>query len=182
MKRPLLALLLITIAGSPAASVEHSSTTAKSVSDRDRAVVGELTVLQIATNDADRLLAEWAQPTPPNLTTNTRIERNKPIHSFLVVGGCRRDEGGSCDVIANYEVLDPDGAVYARQADAILLNGPAPGFAASLRLSQSSLALIIEDGEKLGNYLVKAEVIDRNAKLTAHTELMLAVVEAGTVP
>jgi len=170
---PLLAPLLI--AAPAAAPVSERSSTSSTV-ERNQATVGELPVLQIATDDDQRLLAEWAQPTPP--TTKERIERNKPIHTFLAVGGCRRDEAGQCDVTASFEVLDPDGAIYARQADAVVLKGPAPEPAANLLLSQSSLALIVEDGEKLGYYLVKAEVIDRNAKLTARTELKISVVEA----
>lgn len=179
MQGPLLALLLVAIAGSAAASVKDQPA-AQAPIGRDRAVVGELTVVQIATDNTDRLLAEWAQPTPPNLRTTTRTERNKPIHSFVIVGGCRRDELGNCDVVANFDVIDPDGAAYARQADVTVLKGPAPGPAVALRLSQASLGLIVEDGEKLGGYLVKVEVIDRNAKLVAHTEQMLTVVEAGS--
>lgn len=142
---------------------------------------GDLQVLQLWSDDAERFLGEWAQPTPPQLTTTTSIERNRQITLFLIFGGCRADAEGNCHLTGRIAVLDPDGAPYNDHADvAFWDNQPAPP-AGTLALSPQGLGLIIEDGEKLGPYTVRVSVTDVNAGVTADTEQVLTVVEAGTL-
>ncbi len=175
----LLSALALIAASAPAAAIAPATVVPKPASDKSAAMAGDLYVRQLATDSVDRLFKEWAQPTPPHLTTTTQTERNKPIFTFIIFGGCRRDAQGHCDVVANFEIIDPDGGSYGKQGDAPLLQGTAPEEAKMLILSQSSLGLVIEKGEKLGVYLVKVEVTDRNAKVVARTEQALTVVEAG---
>ena len=142
---------------------------------------GDLHVLQLWSVDQDQFMRQWQQATPPNLTTDSRTERNRPIFMFLIFGGCRADAQGNCRLTGNIEIRDPDGAIYEAPANAIFWdNQPAPN-PQLLTLSPQGLGLRIEDGEKLGVYRIRVSVTDVHAGRTAYTESEITVVEQGSL-
>jgi hypothetical protein len=138
-----------------------------------------LMVLQLWSDNSEEFFKAWNQPNPPRLVTTTKIERNKPITAFVIFAGCKGDANGNCKLQGDIEFRDPDGKIYGQHAKVDLWTGPAiEGY--NLRLSPVSPALVIEDGEKLGDYTVRITFTDRNAGVTAVTEEKLTVVEAAT--
>lgn len=94
---------------------------------------------------------------------------------------CKADAKGNCHLVGQVEILDPDGARYGEPARLALWdNHPAPP-PTQLVLSPGTLGLTVEDGEKLGNYTIRLAVTDVNAGVTAHTEQVITVVEAGVM-
>ena len=134
-------------------------------------------ILQLWSDKPDEFLTEWSKPTTPNLRTTTKIERNKPITGFIIFAGCKADASGKCILQGNLEFRDPDGQIYGETKDVDIWSGP-PIDGYNLRLSPVSPAMIIEDGEKLGDYTVRITITDRNADVTATTKERLKVVEA----
>jgi hypothetical protein len=144
----------------------------------NQAKVDNLMILQLWSNNPDEFMRAWNQLTPPTLITTTKIERNKPISAFIIFAGCRGDAAGKCNLNGSIEFRDPYGKIYGKNENLDFWSGPPiEGF--NLRLSPIGPGLIIEDGEKLGDYTVRITVTDRNADVTAVTEEKLTVVEAG---
>lgn len=148
---------------------------AKPLTNEGRA--GDLMILQLWSDKPDEFLTEWNKPTPPSVRTTTRIERNKRITAFIIFAGCKADASGKCNLKGSFEFRDPDDQIYGERKDVDIWSGP-PIDGYNLRLSPVSPALIIEDGEKLGQYTVRITITDRNADVTATTEERLTVVEA----
>jgi hypothetical protein len=144
------------------------------------ATTGAFHVIQLWSDDEARFMREWQQPTPPKLTTSSRIQRNQPISLFLVFGGCQPDAKGNCDVAGTIDIIDPAGKPYGSHGDVKFWNAqPAPP-AQALALSPQGMTMLIEDGEVLGDYIVRIAATDLVAKVTASTEQVITVVEAGT--
>jgi len=145
----------------------------------NEAWAGDLHLVQIWSDSQERFLKEWAQPTPPHLTTTSRIERNKPIFLFVVFDSCKADVNGKCNLVGSIDIIDPEGATYGRH-DGVKFwdNQPAPK-PGLLALSPGGISLVIENGEKLGRYSIRVAVTDTVANVTARTEDTITVVEAG---
>jgi len=152
---------------------------ARSLPGQNESWAGDLHILQLWSDNQEQFLKEWEQPTPPNLTTTNRIERNKPIFLFLIFDSCKADAKGNCNLVGSVDILDPDGSPYGKH-DGVKFwdNLPAPE-TKSLVLSPGGIGLVIENGEKLGRYTVHVAVTDTIANVTAHTEDVITIVEAG---
>ncbi|MEP7348785.1 MAG: hypothetical protein ABI668_02400 [Sphingorhabdus sp.] len=136
-------------------------------------------VVQLWSDNSEEFLAAWHQPSPPHLRTTRKIERNKPITAFIIFAGCKGDAVGKCNLNGSIEFRDPDGKIYGENKNVDIWSGP-PIEGYNLRLSPIGPTLVVEDGEKLGDYTVRITITDRNANVTATTEEKLTVVEAAT--
>lgn len=143
-----------------------------------QARAGELLLLQLWADDDQQFLKEWSQPTPPRLSTSTSTVRNDPITMFIVFGGCKADSAGNCRLTGKVEFTDPDGLPYGPGHEFRAWETRAPANSKLLMLSPASIGMIIEDGEKLGEYRVRLSVTDEVAGVTAVTEEELTVSEA----
>jgi hypothetical protein len=138
---------------------------------------GDFSVMQLATIDPEGLNAEWAKCTPGvHLNTNSQMKRNQPIVTFVAFKGCKADAKGNCQLVGSFDVLDPNGKSYTRQADAKIWvdHPPAPNL--NIQMSEAALGLVIEDKDPLGPYKVMVTVVARVAGVTLHTEQVLTAV------
>lgn len=125
---------------------------------------GPLKAFQFGVVDLDRLDREWAVPGEGvRLSTTSSTVRNKPIFIAFVFSGCVAKADGACDVTADFQVLAPDGKVYADQKAAPAWPR-APLGPSLLMLSDAKLGLRIENGEALGTYTVRIVIHDNVAK------------------
>lgn len=160
-----------------AALLTLAQATAPAPEPTNQARVENFMLVQLWTDDPDKFLAAWNQPSPPRLNINTKVERNQLITAFVIFSGCKADTTGNCNLTGDIEFRDPDGEIYGESKDIDFWSGPAiEGF--NLRLSPIGPSLVIEDGEKLGKYTVRITVTDNNANVTAVTEEELTIVEA----
>jgi hypothetical protein len=147
--------------------------------DNPEAQAGSFKVVQLWGNDPERFEREWAQPTPPNITTNSRYERNQVAHQFIIFANCQVDVAGNCRLSATVDLVAPDGTAYGERIAFPLWDGqPAPP-RDLLVLGAASIAVRVEDGEQLGDYRVILAVTDENAGVTATSRVTLTVVEAN---
>lgn len=133
-------------------------------------------VQQIVTDDAARLLRDWAHPDgttqPPAIDT---IAREHVVDSFIVLRGCRPNPIHQCNVTADFTLIGPKGEVFAEHHGAALWVGKAPPSMGALTLSDSSLGIFIEADDPAGEYIVRADVTDHVAGITLRTEKKLKV-------
>ena len=133
-------------------------------------------VQQIVTDDASRLLRDWAQPDQATQSPSVdRIAREHVVDSFVVFKGCRPNPDEECNVTADFQLIGPQGQVYARHRDAALWVGKAAPAEGSLTISDSSLGIVIEPEDPAGIYVVRADVTDHVAGITLRTEKRLTV-------
>lgn len=133
-------------------------------------------VQQIITDDASRLVRDWARPDQATESpVIDRIGRERVVDSFVVFKGCRPNPVQQCNVTADFMLIGPQGQVYARHRDAALWVGKAPPEMDALALSESSLGIFIEPEDPAGDYIVRADVTDHVAGITLRTEKRLTV-------
>lgn len=133
-------------------------------------------VQQITTADPDKLMADWAKPTPGvAIATATTTPRNKPIVTFIVFSGCKADAAGNCNVTADFLTTGPAGQTYDTTNGAEIWVGkpPPPGF--NLQLSAGGLGIVFENKDPVGQYVVHATITDHVAGKVLHTQQTLTV-------
>jgi hypothetical protein len=136
----------------------------------NRAAANGFSVLQIATTEPDKLMADWLTPVAGVQVANAKaVRRNQPIVTFVLFFGCRADAAGNCNVTADFETYAPTGALYDRTVGTkIWVARPAPK-ANQVQLSEGALGIRIEDKDPLGRYTVKTTVNDHVAGIALHT-------------
>ncbi|WP_156829794.1 hypothetical protein [Methylovulum miyakonense] len=130
--------------------------------------VGDFGAQLIFVGDENELFKSWATPSETiDVKTSDKVEVNEAINAFIIFSGCRPDKQGNCNVSMRFRVLQPDGKVYADTPPMeVWHEKPAPR-GRSLGLSVQYLKLRIEPKDKLGKYIVHAQVRDN------HTETVL---------
>jgi hypothetical protein len=147
--------------------------------DNPDAMAGSLKIVQLWIEDAERFEREWAQPTPPHITTTARYERNQRADQVILFANCQADAAGKCRLSAKVDIVAPDGTAYGEPMVFPLWdNQPAPPRNVLVR-TPVSIGLVVEDGEQLGPYRIALAVTDENTGLTATSRVTLTVVEQG---
>ena len=139
------------------------------------ATTGAFSVVQVATADADKFMAEWRKPTPGvKLHATHQIGRGRPITTFIAYRGCRTDKAGKCHVTATFSLLSPTGKVDAyppMQVSNPQLQ-PKPGI---IYMSSQGLGMTFTASDPLGVHTLKAAITDQVAGVTLHTQQALTV-------
>ena len=139
---------------------------------------GPFKVIEIATTDSARFKAAWEQRKDNvTLPTSGSTLRNHQIDTYIIFTGCKVDVRGNCNVVNDFEVYDPDGAVYSKHSAMPQWQGP-PAPDDKIMLGVSGMGLIVENGEKLGIYRIRTFTTDKNANVTVANEIAVAVEEA----
>jgi hypothetical protein len=135
-----------------------------------------LGVMQIATDDAKQLMAQWTKPDPNvQIAATTKTTRHRPITTFIVFRGCQADPAGNCNVTADFAITGPTGKPYDQAKGAPIWVGHPPPPGNGLQLSATGLGIEFEDKDALGAYLVRVTVTDHVAGKVLHTEQSLTV-------
>ena len=149
--------------------------------DNVEASAGDLRIIHLWSRDPEAFMTAWRGPTPPNLPTSSRMERNAPIQQFVLYANCTRDNAGECDVTAKVLITAPDGSAYGEPLVFDIVKGPATAAPGSIGLAAGGIGLKVEDGEQLGRYRIELRATDHNSGLTATSVVHLEAVEAGTI-
>jgi len=155
----LLAIALLSIAASADGWRDKSGELIPDTPDRKSD--GDFGASLLLVDDEEKFFKTWETPTPTvQIETATRAERNKFMTVVVIFSGCEKNAEGGCDLEGGFEIVQPDGEIYAsipsRRAwppDAF----PEPGI---LYMSELFLRIRIEPGELLGEYTVRAWLED----------------------
>ena len=140
-------------------------------------MAGSFAVVQVATDDTARFIAELAKPTPGvNLQVTTKVRRNRPLDTFIAFRGCRADRTGKCNVTATYYLRAPSGKVSSYPGLDVWAHQPqpAPGL---IMVSRQSFGMTFNTDDAVGTYTVRAAVTDHVAGVTLHTQQDITVTE-----
>jgi hypothetical protein len=174
--KPIVAGLLV--AASPAMAAGPAVATASPQPAPYVAEQSGFGVVQVATLDAARLLAQWNQSTGDvSLTTDSATVRNVPIDTYLLFKGCTAAQDGNCYVTTEYWAYDPAGKLYGYAKGISIWKSPKPTGRA-FALGDNKVILRVENGERLGAYTMRFRTTDEVAAVTVQTEAVLNVAEA----
>ena len=141
------------------------------------ATVGAFGVMQIATDDPDRLVADWSKPEPTARSrVTTRVVRNRTITTFIVFKGCQAGASGNCNVTADFDVIDSGGEVGGQTSGVEVWVGRPPAPDNNLQLSTAGFGITFDSQSTLGAYRIRSTITDHVAGKTAHTEQTLTLV------
>jgi hypothetical protein len=146
--------------------------------DPSRATLGGFGVLMVVTSEYDAFWKAWEGSSPPQVSTTEEVTRDQPVHAMLIFSGCRAGPDGDCNVTVQLRVTAPNGSQYGDILEGTVWNGPpAPEY--NLQLAESSLGFILEPGDPLGTYTLKASVTDHVADITLKVEQAVTAKAGG---
>lgn len=138
---------------------------------------GEFRVLQMMSADPAAFMEAWQGPTPPKLPMTSSVQRNERFEQFIMFGNCTADGGGRCLLRAKVTIFDPDGEFYGEPLEFAAWEGPAPP-ANAFHLARGGLGMVVEDGEKLGQYRIRLEMTDVISGTVLTSDVVIDVTEA----
>src|SRR5262245_39024347 len=134
----------------------------------------------VFTDKPDELFAAWEKPGPMVLySQTTTATRGIPIVAVIFFVGCTPDDHGQCNAGVRFTASTPDGKSWGSPVDAELWVGKPPPQKGQMQLSVGNMGIVIDPGDPLGIYKVKAEVVDKVAKKTILLERTFTAIEAA---
>jgi len=145
----------------------------------DRKSIGEYGAWLVLTDKESQAFTNWDTPSEEVYIPSTeKIEKGKTLTALIVFSGCAADDNGNCNLLVKYNVLFPDGSVYADlPIQEAWIDKPVP-VKRSLGLSVGYIQVVIEDDEPLGEYTVEATVVDGNMRKSLELKSHFLAVEA----
>lgn len=149
-----IAALAVTMAPAPAAGDEvHRGLAAGSA--------GGLQARLALTANEQELRRVWeTSRTPPRLSVTDRVRLGMSASTVILFRGCQADAAGRCDLGVDFMVVGPDGK--QQNAGSANLWSAAP-LGQKFMLGAASATLAFHGDEDLGNYTVRARLVDRVA-------------------
>lgn len=133
-----------------------------------RKSAGDFRGMLLISPDPGGFLNEWAKPpsreNPPNLVTTSTAPRGDATGAFVLFQGCRPNPDGNCDASVDFEVLSPDGSVYASLDDAELWRDKPEVAVPVIQLGVDYMVTLIDPEDPLGRYTVRARLCDQVAE------------------
>jgi len=139
---------------------------------------GDFGVMLILTDKPDQLSADWEKPTEGVRISETQTaSRGVPVATVVVFAGCAPDANGNCQATVQYTVYGPDGKPYGDPMEGELWIDKPPPAKGHIQLSMGGMGIVLEPEDPLGDYKVKAKVVDKVANKTILLEREFTAVE-----
>ena len=167
MRTLLLAYLLLVAVGVHAQEGwRNRDGSAKPDTDSSKSVDG-FAGMVLVTADAD-WQKKWETPaeTTPNFNVATKAEHGQRLFVLIFFANPLADDGGVVDVTCDIDLLKPDGASQARQADAICLKGVMNGDRRNTRLSATVIGFVGDPDDPSGEWTVRVSLKDKQRHVT----------------
>jgi hypothetical protein len=118
------------------------------------------------------------KPEPAALLSGTqKALRGAPIVAVVYFAGCAPDAKGNCDVTVRFTAQAPDGKPWSDPIEGELWLNKLPPGKGQMQLSVKNMGILIETGDALGVYKVRADIEDKVAKKKMVLEKEFTAVE-----
>jgi hypothetical protein len=139
---------------------------------------GDFGVMLVLTDKPEEFFAAWETKSPGVSMSETAVaKRGSPIVGVILFTGCAPTGEGLCNSTVTYTVFKPDGTVYGQQQEGELWTGKRPPPKNEIQLSVGNMGIVLEPGDPLGTYVMRAEVRDRVSQKTIRLERQFEGVE-----
>jgi hypothetical protein len=115
---------------------------------------------------------EWQKPETPRIDPVSQVKRGVQLGAFVLFAGCKPDAQNQCNSEVDYTIYKPDGTIYGERKAQPLWKETAPP-QGIIQLSSAILGIRMEEKDPVGDYRVKAKVVDLNAKISFELETKL---------
>ena len=131
------------------------------------------------TDKPDELFEAWEKPALGVAIHEAKTaRRGVPIVAVVVFTGCAPNAKGLSQATVEFTAYRPDGKPYGDPSDCELwIDKPLPA-KGQLQLSVGNMGIVIDPGDQLGVYKVRAKVVDKVAKKTLLLERDFTALEA----
>ena len=133
----------------------------------------------VFTDKPDELFAAWEKPGPAVYFSETPTAvRGIPIVGVIFFAGCAADARGLCNATVRFTAKTPEGKPWGDPLDVELwVDKPGPG-KGQMQLSVGNMGIMIDPGDPLGVYTVRAEIMDKVNKKKMILERTFTAAEA----
>lgn len=122
---------------------------------------GEFGAMIFMTTDSQKMLDNWEAPTPGyHILPSENVEKGQPIEALVLFSGCSANADGNCIAEVDYQILKPDGSIYAEYKNTELWKNKPALPKGQLGLAIDRVGLIAEDNNPIGVYKVTCVVKD----------------------
>lgn len=128
---------------------------------------GDFNAQLFLTDKPNELFEAWEKPAHGVAISEAKTaRRGVPIVAVVFFTGCAPDAKGLCQSTVEFAVYRPDGKPYDDPSDGELWIDKPPPAKGQIQLSVGSLGVVIEREDPLGDYKIRAKVVDKVAKKT----------------
>lgn len=115
----------------------------------------------VMTTDSQTALENWEKPTEGvSIPEAERVEKGKPIEALVLFSGCKPNNKGNCIAEADYQIIKPDGSIYAEYKKTEIWKDKPAIPEGRLGLAVDRVGLIVEPEDPIGIYKVSCTVRD----------------------
>lgn len=176
--RRLLAVASLMLLGSPLLLAQWNTDGVPVPDSPWRKSDGDFGAMLVLTDKPDEFFAAWETKSPGvSLSETVVAKRGLPVLGVVLFTGCAPAGEGFCDATVTYTVYKPDGTVYGKPQEGELWTGKKPPQKNELQLSIGNMGMVLDPGDPLGTYVMRAEVHDRVSKKTLRLERQFEGVE-----
>ena len=126
---------------------------------------GDFGAMIFMTTDSQKMLDNWQAPTPGyHILDAENVEKGKPIEALVLFSGCSANAEGNCIAEIDYQILKPDGSVYAEYKNTELWRNKPALPKGQIGLSVDRVGLIAEANDPTGVYKITCVVKDLVSK------------------
>jgi hypothetical protein len=121
---------------------------------------GDFGVSLLLTPDEKQFRHSWStSTTPPKLVITSTVKRGGVVTAVLVFQGCSPNAAGACDVVCEFELVNPDGTKMLGGSGQVTTAANLP--TRGLQLGQTSMTVQFDNTDPEGEYKAIAVVKDR---------------------
>jgi len=141
---------------------------------------GDFSAMVLMTTDSQKVLENWSMPSPGvHILDAEKVVKGKPIEALVLFSGCAANKQGNCVAVVDYQIVKPDGSIYAEYKNTELWRNKPAVPVGRLGLAVDRVGLIADSPDPVGQYKIRCVVRD----LVSNTEFSIystfEVVEAN---
>lgn len=134
----------------------------------------------LMTTDSKTALENWEMLTEGvSIPQAEKVEKGNPIEALILFSGCKPNNKGDCITEADYQIIKPDGSMYAEHKNTEIWRGKPAIPEGRLELAVDRVGLVAEPDDPVGIYKVVCTVRDLVGNIEFRIFSTFAVFEAN---
>lgn len=122
---------------------------------------GDFGAMVLMTTDSQKVLENWSTPSPGvHILDTEKVPKGKPIEALVLFSGCAPNNQGNCVTEVDYQIVKPDGTIYAEYKNTELWKNKPAVPVGRLGLAVDRVGLIADPTDPTGQYKVRCVVRD----------------------
>ena len=119
----------------------------------------------LMTTNSKKVLENWSMPSPGvHILDAERVLKGKPIEALVLFSGCTSNKQGNCVTEIDYQIIKPDGTIYAEYENTELWKTKPAVPVGRLGLAVDRVGLAAGAADPVGLYKVRCTIRDLVSK------------------